>query len=197
MIGVLGHQHVGEQPRPGEPALDRARRSRTLRDAVALDAGQLRAHVPDHPEAPGHVVQDLGDVLADRAHVGTALRAAAGGLVHHALARQVLGQRARAGRAFLHDCDCRTRHDRDFGLELIERKLELLDLVRKPLRGATELHALQLGDEQLQRLDLLRPGIQKRPVLAHHALERFDVFGQIVVAVAHACDCYGVVVLLQ
>ena len=106
---------------------------------------------------PGHVVEDLGDVLADRAHVGTALRAAAGRLVHHALARQVLGQRARSRGALGHDGDARARRDRDLGLELIEGELQLLDLALEPLRGAAELHAPELGDEKLQRLDLARP----------------------------------------
>ena len=169
-----------------------------MRDAVALHAGQLRAHVPDHPEAPGHVVQDLGDVLADRAHVGAALRAAAGGLVHHALARQVLGQRARrAGVRSVTTATVGLVAIGDLGLELVQGELELLDLALEPLRGAAELHAPELGDQELQRLDLPRPRIEKRPVLEHHALERFDVFGEIVVGVAHACDCYRVVVLLQ
>ena len=129
-----------------------------MRDAVALHAGQLRAHVPDHPEAPGHVVQDLGDVLADRAHVGAALWAAAGRLVHHALARQVLGQRTRSRWALGHDGDGRAGRDRDLlGLELVEGELQLLDLALEPLRGAAELHAPELGDEELQRLDLPRP----------------------------------------
>ena len=39
---------------------------------------------------------------------------------------------------------------------LVEGELELLDLTAQPLRGAAELHALELGDEQLQRLDLPR-----------------------------------------
>ena len=180
---------MGEQPRPGQPALDRPRRRRHLRDAVALHAGQLRAHVPDHPEAPRGIVDDFRDVLADRAHVGAALWAAAGRFVHDALARQVLGQRTRSRRALGQDRDARAGRDRDLGLELVQGELQLLDLALEPLRGAAELHAPQLGDEELQRLDLARPRIQKRPVLEHHALERFDVFGQIVVGVAHVCVC--------
>jgi len=85
--------------------------------------------VPDHPEAPGQVVEDFGDVLADRTHVGAALRAAAGGLVHDAFARQVLGQRATARRGLLGGQRHRdARADRRLGLELVECELELLDL---------------------------------------------------------------------
>jgi hypothetical protein len=117
------------------------------------------------------------------------LRAAAGRLVHHALARQVLGQRARSHRALSRDGERRSRRDRRCGLELVQGELQLLDLALKALRGAAELHAPQFGDEERQRFDLPRPCIQKRPVLEHHALERFDVFGEIAVGVVHACDC--------
>ena len=39
-------------------------------------------------------------------------------------------------------------------LELLEPQLELFDLSRHPLRGATKLHPPQLGDLELQLLDL-------------------------------------------
>jgi hypothetical protein len=41
-----------------------------------------------------------------------------------------------------------------FGLQLFELQLQLLDLLRDLLRLASELHALELGNEQLQMLEL-------------------------------------------
>jgi hypothetical protein len=49
----------------------------------------------DHLEVPRHVVQHLGDVLAQFGHAGTTLRAGAGAiagrLMHNLLARQMIG----------------------------------------------------------------------------------------------------------
>ena len=42
------------------------------------------------------------------------------------------------------------------GFQLFELQLKLLDLALDLLRLAPELHASQLGDEQLQMLDLMR-----------------------------------------
>src|SRR5260221_10125908 len=42
------------------------------------------------------------------------------------------------------------------GLELLEPEFELLDLAGDPLRRPAELHAAQLGDLELELLDLQR-----------------------------------------
>ncbi len=60
-------------------------------------AGIFGSDVPDHLEVAGHVVQNLGDVLAKRGHALAAIGAGAGAvggeLMHDILARQMLRQR--------------------------------------------------------------------------------------------------------
>jgi hypothetical protein len=64
MIGVLRDQHVSEQARTGEPAIDGTGRRRGLHDAVAHIAAQLRAHMADDLEARPYVLQHLGGIFA-------------------------------------------------------------------------------------------------------------------------------------
>src|SRR5258706_10140918 len=57
MIGILRYQYVGEQTRSREAAVDGARRRRSLHDAIAGIAAQLRPHMADDLEAGPHVLQ--------------------------------------------------------------------------------------------------------------------------------------------
>jgi hypothetical protein len=92
MIIVLGDDDMGQQPGAGAAAGNRVIGCRCRDDGVAGATGELLADVPDHLEPAGHVIERLGDVLADPAQ-----RTAAGGtgmrrLMQDALARQVLRQ---------------------------------------------------------------------------------------------------------
>src|SRR5690606_14370621 len=124
----------------------------------AASATELRPYVAQHLPVRRHVLEHLGDVLADAAHLRAALRAARFGFVQQRLARQMLGQRlarrclprrgsgAACWRGTLR-VDLRATR-----FELLNDELELID-ARQPLRGAAELHALQARDLQLELLD--------------------------------------------
>ncbi len=156
---------MGQQPWAGETAFDGAARGRRLGDVVATRARKLWAHMTDDPEAGRHVLQLSGDVLAQRLHQATALRALPGGFGQVRLdpAQQMFRQWP-ARRLF----DCRAWRLRYFdgrrafvGLKLFETQFELLDLMVQLLRLATELHTAQLGNEQLQVFDLGGPRGQR------------------------------------
>src|SRR5260370_17168100 len=57
------------------------------------------------------------------------------------------------------------------GFELFELEFELFDLPLDLLRAAPELHAPQLGDQQLQMLDLALVGDQLRGLQTDHRLQ--------------------------
>ncbi len=128
-----------------------------------------------HPREPcgknqvaGHVIQNLGDVLAKLAHplaaVGALTGAVIGRLMHDLLARQMIGQRL----ALWFGTFANRSHRfggiglsfgfrGGFGLagfQFLKTQFELLDLPGDPLRRAAKLHAAQLGDLQLELLDL-------------------------------------------
>ena len=97
-----------------------------------------RRPLPDHLEAAGHVVEDLGHVLAQLRHAATTGKtdagAVVGGFVHDLLAGQVLGQRLAHRLLAVAD---RRRAVLGFGfgdllrfadLQLLKLELELLDL---------------------------------------------------------------------
>ena len=48
VVSVLRHQHMRQQPRSGEPVIDRPRRCRRLHDPVAGIAVQLRTYVAQY-----------------------------------------------------------------------------------------------------------------------------------------------------
>ena len=99
MQAVLGEQDVGEQLWAGAPARDRVRWGGRLADRFAGPAGELLAYVLDHLPLARNQLQRLGHVLADLAQCRTAAaRAGRGRRIDDPLARQMLGQRRRAGR---------------------------------------------------------------------------------------------------
>ena len=155
-------QHAGS----GSAARRRHCGGRGLDDRIARLAGVLRPDMADHQEAARHIVQHLGDILAEPGHAGTALGAGAGavipGLMHNLLTRQMLGQRSALGLRAL-DARGRAVLDRHLGLflrraglQFLELQLQLFDPPGDPLRRPAELHPPQLGDLELQLLDLQR-----------------------------------------
>lgn|GEM_PF-5275448 len=64
MIHVFGHQHMGQQSRPGKPPGNRAARGRNLHDPVTAAAGQLGPHMANNLEARRLVLQNFGHVIA-------------------------------------------------------------------------------------------------------------------------------------
>ena len=184
VVGVLGHQHMGEQPRRGAAAADRQARRRGLGDGLAAAAGELRPDMPDHAEPARQVVQHLGHVLAEAAQRAAAGRAGMrlGAVLHH-LARQVLRQRAagrlaalwpgRGVRRILGGC----RGGR-LRLQLLERQLQLVGLGRQPLRRAAELQPPQPGQLQPEPLDQRALIGQRRGLRQHDGAQRVGVVGQ-------------------
>ncbi|HXT81726.1 MAG TPA: hypothetical protein VN702_19340 [Acetobacteraceae bacterium] len=120
--------------------------------------------MPDDLEAPRHVVEDLGDILAETGHAAATIGASAGaaicGLMDDLLPREMVRQRLALGLGALAD---RRRAVGGLGLgdlfglaglQLFELKLKLLDLAGDAFRGAAELHPPELGDLELELLDL-------------------------------------------
>jgi hypothetical protein len=130
-----------------------------LYDGVAFRAGELRAHVPDHPEARRNVFEWLTDLLP-QAFEFAATRWTAFDFwqILDAFAGQMRGQgRAMAWRG-------------DFGappFQFFQRQFKRAD---HPLRTLSKRQAAQLGDDKLQRLDLGFTGGQFRLVPTDMAL---------------------------
>jgi hypothetical protein len=163
MIGIFRHQHMRQHAGGGPPARCRQSWRRRLSDRVTTAAGIFRPDMPDHPEAAGDIVEDLGNVFAEPSHVTAADGTGAGAivlrLVHDLLAGQVIRKLVA-----LRSCPLAQRQRLVFGcsladlfglagFQLLEPQLELLDLPGQPLRGAAELHPPQPGDLKLQLLD--------------------------------------------
>ena len=145
-----------QQARPGDSPINRSDRCGHLHDALAARTAQLGSHLANHLEARRHILQHLGHVLANALHRGGALRTGGIGHVDHRLARQVLGQglahRFASGRS--RRCRCLLGNAR---LKVLDDQFELLDSCGELLRRATELHAPQPREFQLEPLD---PGAQ-------------------------------------
>jgi hypothetical protein len=172
VIDVFADQQVRQRGRGRPAARGGHRRGRGLGDRVAGGAGEFGADVTDDPVMPGHVVQRLGDILAEPGHPLAAGRAGAGppvgGLMHHLLARQMVGQRIALG---LRTPRARRRGVLGLrlrgvlglgGLQILQPQLELLDLARQPLRRAAELHSPQPRELDAQLLDLQRLDLHRR-----------------------------------
>ncbi len=164
MIVVLGDRDMGQEPGAGAAASNRVIRRRRCDDGVAGPAGELRADMPDHLEPARHIIERLGDILADPAQ-----GAATGG--GRRRARDASPPRAAgapatcAGPAFALQWRPRRRcHDRRgrgeplglVGFQRFDRQLELLGFARQLLRRTAELGApvsrqleAQLGDLRL------------------------------------------------
>jgi hypothetical protein len=202
VIAELRDQHMGEKSGPGLAARDWQRRHRLLSHGLAFTAGIGGPHMPDHLEAAGDVIQNLGDILAHFAQSAAAHRAGATRFVHDLPARQRLGQLAalllrrslfwrrvlRHGRSHLGGSLC-------FGLrrlKLFEFELELLQFAARALGGGAEAHALQPRDLDLQLFNFERSDEEARlgrgefgtgsfdsgGLSQHQLFERGDIVGQ-------------------
>ena len=97
MIGVLGHQHMGQEARSRNAFVDDVCRHARLNQRLALCAGPFAANVALNGEHARLVVELFGDVLADALQL-TATAAGSGfGLVADLAARKVCGQRLAPG----------------------------------------------------------------------------------------------------
>src|SRR5450830_545934 len=111
----------------------------------------------DHAEAAWYPLELLGDVLTQMAQATAAARTGVGlRLIYVLIARQVLRQRLARWLVAR-----RLVHRRALalglafgGLQVLQLQFQLFDLVVQLLGFAAELHAPQLGDHQLQVLDL-------------------------------------------
>lgn len=132
MVGILAHQHTGEQPGTGTAALDGSGGQRRLGEALAARAGQARAHDPVHHEPAGHILELLGHVFADTSQGSTTAGAAVAGRRElDLLARDVVGDRAALGTVFLNVGQPQLGCHRGRGdLAGLERQLQLLGGLR-------------------------------------------------------------------
>ena len=89
---------MGDEPRTGTAALDRQIRCRRLEHRLAYSARVAGPDVADHLQPGGDLLQDLGRILTEPGQPAPVAAAAHHlGLVHHGLARQVIGQRSADG----------------------------------------------------------------------------------------------------
>ena len=146
MIGILRHQHVRQQCRRGQAAVNGQAGSRGLHDTVAAAAGQLRTHVADDAEHCRHVIEHFGDILAQPVQRAAAFRTGAGCGMFHRLARQIFGKRParRLAPSYIHWFGrggllrlCR-RGLGDLFLEIAQDQFQLLDRGAQLLRRGTE-----------------------------------------------------------
>ena len=72
MITELARQHVGQECRPGEAPGDGPAGHLGLGDVIAAGAGELGAHMADHLEAGGDVLEHLRDLFAQGLEGATA-----------------------------------------------------------------------------------------------------------------------------
>ena len=158
MIRILRYQYVGERARSSEAAVDRSRRRRSLHDAIAGIAAQLRTHMADDLEAGPHVLQHLGDIFTQLAQPSAAVGARLmAGQVGVDFARKMLGQRAAEGLRRSSTLCGRNRLrllDGTGGLQVFKLKFKLFDLAEDLFALRSEEHPLQLLDQQQQALDL-------------------------------------------
>src|SRR5215472_17682437 len=83
---------MGQEPGAGATTGNRVIWRRRLGDRLAGPASEFRAPMADHLEAARHIVERLGDVLADLAERAAAARTGARRRVNHLLPRQMPGQ---------------------------------------------------------------------------------------------------------
>jgi hypothetical protein len=92
VIGVVGHQHLGQQPGGGDPLVDHVRCHRRLHQAFALLALPLAEHMPFHAEHTRLAFQLVGNVFSDAHHLAAASTHGAVGLVPHLAPRRLSRQ---------------------------------------------------------------------------------------------------------
>lgn len=100
MIGVFADQHMRQQPGSGATALNGARWQLRLGEVVTARTGKAGPGDPVHDEAPRHVFQFFGHILAQTTQLAVAFGASiiAGGQFN-VLARYMIRDRAAPGLA--------------------------------------------------------------------------------------------------
>src|SRR3954453_7911583 len=97
VVAILARDRLGQEPRAGQPLVDRLRRLVREGDVLLAGAtGVAKARVLDHEERRRHVLQLLADFLADLGARASAIRAGqllVGQLVLDPLPGQSLGER--------------------------------------------------------------------------------------------------------
>ena len=178
MVAELGGKDVGKQAWAGQTIGDRPTRRGGLYDGVAAGASELRADVANDLEVLGNVLQRFRNILAEFLQRAAAVRTAAIGRgVLDRLASQVIGKRFadRALDRFL--CIRRRLDGREFGafgthgFEFFEREFELANHLVELFRAAAELHAAQLGENQIEALDFGVALRELRLLRNHQCLE--------------------------
>ena len=148
-------------PRSGQAALDGTARCGCLHDAIAAGTAQLGPHIARHLETCRYILQYLRYIFAQRPQppatfcTGLLFRR----MVLH-FPRQVFRQRLtclldQTG-SLRRGLSNRLARRWNLGrLQFFQLEFQLFDLPRHFLRLTTKLHAPQLGDQQLQMLDLI------------------------------------------
>jgi hypothetical protein len=159
VIGVFGHECVRQQTGAGQATCDRTRARGRLDDRVAMRAGELRAHVANHPEARRNVFELLADILPQPLEGAATRRTAFGfGRMLDAFAGSMRGQGIPMGRRGGFACrrfgNGRKRRFGASAFHLFQRQFQLADHPGEAFRTTTEFHAPQLGNDELQVLDL-------------------------------------------
>ncbi len=164
-----------QQSRPGHASGNQPAGGWCLNDGVAAAAGQLGPNMANHPEAGGHIVEHFGNILTQWLEMTAAIRAARLlRRMNHGVSRQVIRQRFAHRFAGGFCCRDDFREASPFrlaGFEFFQRQFELPDHVVDLLGTLTELHAPQLGYDQLEMLDFCLLGY-------HHGLQGGGVAGQ-------------------
>ena len=194
MVGVLGHQHLGQQTRGGDAFVDHMGLDRCLSDGFALRARPLAADVALHREHARHIVEFLGHVFTDAFHRTATGAGGRLGLVADFASRQVGWQRLAFGLLFDFGGDRRWLElldlqgdGRQVGLDLVFEQAALLGVEALGLGG--ELHALEqrvlVGEFGVERLAVLEFGLvtgDLRILVSHVAHEAGDYLAQLLCA---------------
>jgi len=151
---LVEHDHR-QQARTRPSPRDHMERRRPLADLLAVPAGELLPHRLDHLPPPGRRLERLRHVLAEHAQaLAAAARAGGRRIDHHALARQMIGERVALGAAAGESANRRPggrlfRRQfvfRGAGFELFKFERQLVDQPRRALRPLPVDLALELGD---------------------------------------------------
>ena len=169
VIGVFCNQHVRQESRPGQPAVDGSRRRLGLHEPLAGCTAQLRANMANDLETGAYILQHLRDILAKCAQSASAIRTriVAGHVGMH-LTRQMFGQwparRLRGNRGCTRSC-CGFALCTAVSFQFFELQLQLFNLPQHLLALHSEEHALELFDQQLEVRNLRCARTQRCGVL--------------------------------
>ena len=172
VVGVLGHQHMREQPGTGTAALDRHGGHRHLDDALTRAAAETWSDVAHDAERGRDVVELLGYVLAHAPHGTAAIGTHARRLVQNLLARQMLRKRLAMWLGGVASTRNRGRDlGRRFGFGLFQSEFQLVGFAGKALGRAAKRHAPEPGDLHAKLFQLCVRDDE-------HGLEQLHVVGQ-------------------